>query len=60
MGGYLSQEFRNIDSINTFKSSILNFVRPGENSVFAFHDINGLKLLSRLRLNSSHVNEQKI
>ena len=57
--GYLSKELRNIDSINTFKLSILDFVRPRENSVFAVNDINGLKLLTRLRLNFSHLNEHK-
>ena len=57
--GNLSEELRNIESINTFKSSILHFVRPRENSVFAVHDINGLKLLTRLRLNFSHLNEHK-
>ena len=57
--GNLSEELRNIDSINTFKLSILNFVRPRENSVFAVHDVNGLKLLTRLRLNFSHLNEHK-
>ena len=40
-----------------FKLSILNFVRPRENSVFAVHGINGLKLLTRLRLNFSHLDE---
>ena len=49
---------RNFDSIKTFKVSILNFVRPREN-VFAVHDINGLKLLTLLRLNFSHLNEHK-
>ena len=57
--GNLSEELRNIDSINTFKSSILNFDRPRENSVFAVHDIIGVKLLTRLRLDFSHLNEHK-
>ena len=57
--GNLIEELRNIDSINTFKSSILNFVKPRENSVFAVHDINGVKLLTRLRLDFSHLNELK-
>ena len=55
--GNLSDELRNIDSIKTL--SILNFIRPRENSVFAVHDINDLKLLTRLRLNFSHQNEHK-
>ena len=57
--GNLREELRNIDSINTFKSSILNFVRPREKSFFAVHDINGLKLLTPLRLNFNHLNEYK-
>ena len=44
--GNLSEELRNIGSIKMFKISILNFARPRENSVFAVHDINGLKLLT--------------
>ena len=50
---------RNINSINTFKTSILNFVRPRESSVFEVYDIKGVKLLTRLRLNFSHLNEHK-
>ena len=57
--GNLSEELRNIDSINTFKSNILNFVRTRENSVFAVRDINGVKLLTRLRLDFGHLNEHK-
>ena len=57
--GNLREKLRNIDSINTFKSSILNFIRPRENSVFAVYDINGVKLLTRLRLDFSHLNEHK-
>ena len=57
--GNLNAKLRNINSINMFKSSILNFVRRRENLVFAIHDINGLKLLTRLRLDFSHLNEHK-
>ena len=57
--GNLSEELRNINSINTFKSCILNFVRPRENSVFEVHDVNGVKLLTRLRLDCSHLNKHK-
>ena len=55
----ISKELRSIDSINTFKLSILNIARHRENSVFADHDINGLNLLTHLRLNFSHLNEHK-
>ena len=54
--GNFSEELRNINSINTFKTSILNFVGPRENSVFEVYDIKGVKLLTGLRLNFSHLN----
>ena len=57
--GNLREERRNINSINTFKTSILNFVTPRENSVFQVHDINDVKLLTRLKLDFSHLNEHK-
>ena len=55
----LSEDIRNIVSVNKFKEIILSFIRPKENSVFAIHDTKGLKLLIRLRLNFSHLNEHK-
>ena len=55
----LRKELRDIYSINRFKRSILNFVWPIGNSVFAFHDINGVKLQARLRLVFSHLNKHE-
>ena len=52
-------KWANKNSINTFKTSIVNFVRLRENSVFEVHDIRGVKLLTRLRLDFSHLNEHK-
>ena len=52
-------KWANKNSINTFKTSILNFVRLRENSLFEVHDIRGVKLLIRLRLYFSHLNEHK-
>ena len=46
-------------SVNKFKEIILSFIRPRENSVFAILDTKGLKLLTRLGLNFSHLNEHK-
>ena len=37
----------------------LCFIRPKENSIFKIHDINGIKLLNRLRLQICHLNEHK-
>ena len=51
----LELQLRNIESINTFKSS----VRPRKISVFAVRNINGVKLLTRLRFDFSHLNEHK-
>ena len=55
----LNDKIRSIESINKFKVTILNFIRPKGNLVFDIHDTNGIKLLSRLRLNFSHLNEHK-
>ena len=56
----LSEETRNIVSVNKFKEIMFSFIRPKENSVFAIHDTKGLKLLASLRLNFNHLNEHKI
>ena len=53
------EKIRNIVSVNEFKEIMLSFIRPKENFVFAIHDTKGLKLLTRLRLNFSHLNEHK-
>ena len=55
----LSDEIRSIESSNQFKKTILDFIRPKENSIYAIHDISGLKLLTRLRLNFNLLNEHK-
>ena len=55
----LSEKLRKIKSIVQFKTKILSFIRPKENSIFKIHDINGIKLLNRLRLHFSHLNEHK-
>ena len=39
--------------------SLLSFVKTYENSVFAIHDNNGIKLLTCLKLNFNHLNKQK-
>ena len=55
----LTDEIRSIESSKQFKKTILDFIRPKEDSVYTTHDISGLKLLTRLRLNFSHLNEHK-
>ena len=53
----LSDELRIIKSTDQFKTKILSFIRPKENSIFKIHDINSKKLLNRLRLHFNHLNE---
>ena len=55
----LSGEIRSIESSKQFKKTIVDFIMPKENSIYAIHDISGLKLLRRLRFNFSHLNEHK-
>ena len=55
----LSDEIQSIESSKKFKKTILDITRPKENSIYTIHDISGLKLLTRLRLNFSHLKEHK-
>ena len=50
---------RNSESINIFKKSILNFIRPIPNSTFNCHNSRGIKFITRLRLGLSHLREHK-
>ena len=53
----LTVEIKNAKSINIFKKLIL--IKKKENSIFSICDPLGIKLLTRLRLNFSHLNEHK-
>ena len=46
-------------SLNIFKSRLLQFVRPLENSVFTCHNPIGIKYLTRIRLGFSHLRYHK-
>ena len=50
---------RNSLSISIFKKSLLAFIRPKKCPVYNIHDPLGLKLLTRLRVNFSHLREHK-
>ena len=50
---------RSSKSISVFKEKILNFIRPSPNSVFDIRNLNGTKLITRLRLGLSHLREHK-
>ena len=52
-------KIRNLPSVCIFKKLLLIYVKTDENSVFDVHNPKGFKLLNRLRLNFSHLNEHK-
>ena len=53
-------DLQNIDSCKEFKSKISPFIKIKSNSIFSVHNVYVVKLLSRLRLNFSHLNEHKV
>ena len=55
----LDQNMCNSENLNIFKKKILNFIGPSGNSVFKCHNPNRVKLLTRLRLDLSHLREYK-
>ena len=55
----LDINIRSSESYATFRKSILRFIRPSENQIFNFHNPNGIKLITRLRLGNSHLRGHK-
>ena len=55
----LNDNFKKIESIKKFKEMLIKVIRTIENSVFGVSDIYDTKLLTRLKLNFSHLNEHK-
>ena len=55
----LSDDIKSLTSPISFKKALLSFVKTSKSSVFATHDNNSIKLLTRVRLNLSHLNEHK-
>ena len=49
----------NLESLNIFKKTLLNFIRPSGSTVFNCHNPKGVKLLTRSRLGLSHLREHK-
>ena len=50
---------RRLNQIKKFNKTPITIIRTKGNSVFGVSDIYGIKLLTRLRLNFSHLNEHK-
>ena len=55
----LDASIKNSESIAIFKSRLLSLIRPFQSNVYNIFDPIGLKLLTRLRLGFSHLNEHK-
>ena len=55
----LNEYIRNSESIAIFKNRLLSLIRPSQSNVYNIFDPIGLKLLTRLRLGFSHLNEHK-
>ena len=41
------------ESLNIFKKNIFKFIRPTANNIFDYHNLKGVKYLTRLRLGIS-------
>ena len=48
-----------LNQFRFFKNRLLTFIRPAQNSIFNIFDPIGLKLLTRLRLEFTHLNEHR-
>ena len=55
----LDNNIRNSESVSAFKKQILKFIRPSPNSTFNVSNPHGIKLLTRLRVELSHLREHK-
>ena len=55
----LDNSIREAKSIKKFKSMLMAFFNLKQKSLFLIHDPIGVKLLTRLRLKFSHLNEHK-
>ena len=51
----LDPNIRNSEGLALFQKNVLAFIRPSANSTFECHNLNGLKLITRLRLGLSHL-----
>ena len=55
----LDVTIRHSQSIAIFRSRLLSFIRPIQSDVYNIFDPIGLKFLTRLRLDFSHLNEHR-
>ena len=55
----LDQSIRNCPTISGFRLQLLRLVRPTKKSIFGVHDIEGVRLLTRLRVQFSDLREHR-
>ena len=55
----LDPNLRNSENFGIFKNNILKFIRPKPNSFFNCCNLKGIRLITRLRLELSHLREHK-
>ena len=55
----LDPKLRNSENLSTFKNNFLKFIRPEPNSFFNCCNLKGIRLITRLRLELSHLSEDK-
>ena len=55
----MDPDIRNVDTYSLFRINLLAFIRPLENIICSIYNPLGLKLLHRLRLDFSHLREDK-
>ena len=55
----LDPKLRNSENFSIFKNNILKFIRPKPNSFFNCCNLKGIRLITRLRLELSHLREHK-
>ena len=56
--GQTRSRFRRIDLYIGFRKKLLSFIKPTENKTLSIYDPLGTKLLNRLRVDFSHLNER--
>ena len=55
----LDLNVRNSKSLTNFKSKVLKYIRPSENSIILYDNPRGIQLLTKLRLVLSHFRDHK-
>ena len=55
----LDINFHNTEFLVSFKSNLLKFIRPFSNSVYNSHNLKGIRLLTKFRLELDYLRDRK-